>query len=397
MVAPLNTVLPLKPFYAPPAPVTGTPVSSSTGSWNGASGLAWAYQWLRCTDTASVGTCTAIATNGTGASYEPVTADLGRYLRVEVTASKGGASTSATSDATDDPVGAVVAHSGSVTFSGTAAVGSVLTQTSAGTFTGTPAPTITRNWQRSDGLGGWDDIAGATGTTYTIAAGDYQKQLRLRVTGTNIYNTIDAFSSGSGAVAGLAPANSVAPVASGSLVLGQTLTVTNGTWTGTPTPAFTYRWETSADGLGGWATLPGETTSSYTLVLGDQGNYFRAVVIGTNVEGSDEAPSNVLGPATTEAPANAVSPLVTAPQGTVQGEVATATNGTWTGGPAPTYTYVWEISLDGVSGWVPLPTETASTYTFGPSDVGDYLRVVVTATNMAGSDSAPSNAVGPVT
>lgn len=61
------------------------------------------------------------------------------------------------------------------------------------------------------------------------------------------------------------PANTVAPSVTGTAVVGQTLTTTNGTWTNSPT-SYTYQWYRGA------TLITGATSSSYTLVQADAGN-----------------------------------------------------------------------------------------------------------------------------
>jgi hypothetical protein len=95
------------------------------------------------------------------------------------------------------------------------------------------------------------------------------------------------------------------------------------------------------------------------------------------------------------APVNTVAPSVTGDAEV--GSVLTTTNGTWTGNPTPTYTRAWQRSADGSTGWAAIAGATAATYTLVEDDDAQYIRCVVTATNSAGSDTADSNVVGPVT
>jgi mannan endo-1,4-beta-mannosidase len=66
---------------------------------------------------------------------------------------------------------------------------------------------------------------------------------------------------------------------------GQVLETSNGTWT--DTPAFTYAWKRCNASGAECATIPGQTTSKYTLVLGDVGHTIRSAVTGTNTDGSN--------------------------------------------------------------------------------------------------------------
>lgn len=82
-----------------------------------------------------------------------------------------------------------------------------------------------------------------------------------------------------------APANTVAPVASGSTTVGGTLSVTNGTWTGYPAPTFSYQWQLDT------VDIPGATANTFDTV--DAGSH-RCVVTATNSEGNASQASNAV-------------------------------------------------------------------------------------------------------
>jgi hypothetical protein len=114
-----TTVLPERSFeidnVPPPSPstpptVTGPPrlagtLQATRGAWTGADNR-YATAWMRCTarDAAS---CAAI-TGATADSYKPMADDLGRFLRVSVTASNAEGSTTALSE----PVGPITDEAG---------------------------------------------------------------------------------------------------------------------------------------------------------------------------------------------------------------------------------------------------------------------------------------------
>lgn len=83
-----------------------------------------------------------------------------------------------------------------------------------------------------------------------------------------------------------APVNTVAPVVSGTAQVGQTLTVTPGTWTGLPTPVFTYQWQANGVNIGG------ATGTTYVPIVGQIGQPIRCVVTATNASGAVSANSN---------------------------------------------------------------------------------------------------------
>lgn len=85
--------------------------------------------------------------------------------------------------------------------------------------------------------------------------------------------------------------NTVAPVASGTFAIGQVLSTTNGTWTGTDDltgPAYTYQWY--RDGL----AIGGATSSTYIVTSLDVGPEVQCRVSRTNSLGTTHAFSNSL-------------------------------------------------------------------------------------------------------
>ena len=183
---------------------------------------------------------------------------------------------------------------------------------------------------------------------------------------------------GAGGGGGTAPSNTVAPVASGTGVVGQTLSSTTGTWTGDATITYGYQWQR------GGSNISGATSSSYTLVTADGGTNVRCVVTGTNGTGSASANSNAI--AIEAAPANTVAPAVTGT--TTTGQTLTCSTGTWSNNP-DSFTYQWKRAGANISG------ATSSTYVLQVADEGVLVRCDVTATNEAGSATAQSNAVTP--
>ena len=180
----------------------------------------------------------------------------------------------------------------------------------------------------------------------------------------------------------VAPSNSVAPVISGSTPVGSILTTTNGTWTGTPTPTFTYQWVRD----GGATLIGGATSSTYTTQPADIGSAVTCIVAGTNIGGSATATSNSITP-TAIAPSNSVAPVISG--STPVGSTLTTTDGTWTGTPTPTFTYQWYRGASSIGG------ATASTYVTIIADTSLAITCQVTGTNIGGSATATSNSITP--
>ena len=173
--------------------------------------------------------------------------------------------------------------------SGTATVGQVLT-TSNGTWAGFPAPSFTYQWKR-----GGTAISGATSQSYLLVSADAGLMMTVDVTATNSAGNATATAAAVGPVTGL-PVNSVAPAISGSNVVGNTLTASTGTWSGSPT--FTYQWTR------GGANISGATGTTYLTVSADIGTMINVVVTATNAGGNATATATAVGPITASAPAN---------------------------------------------------------------------------------------------
>jgi TP901-1 family phage major tail protein len=87
----------------------------------------------------------------------------------------------------------------------------------------------------------------------------------------------------------------VAPAITGTTEEGETLTVSNGTWTGTPSYARQWQRNTGA----GFANISGATSATYVLQAGDVGATIRCLVTATASFGSVVGISNTVGPITT--------------------------------------------------------------------------------------------------
>lgn len=183
------------------------------------------------------------------------------------------------------------------------------------------------------------------------------------------------------------PVNDALPAITGTPRVGQSLSGSTGTWTGSPAPTYARQW------LRNGTAISGATGASYTLVSADAGANITLRVTATNPAGSATATSASVGPVTS-VPANTAAPSVTGDL--TVGSVLTTTNGSWSGTPAPTITRSWQRSVNGTTAWANIPGQTGLTYTTTEDDADYYVRCLVTATNSAGTASAASNVVGPI-
>ena len=382
-----------RPVVSPSAVVYETDdLTATAGTWSGAGVLTPSYQWEACTPS---GGCGAI-TGATGTTYHLTAGEIGKTVRVVVTetSDQWGASTPIASAQTQTVREATPANTAPPTISGTAMHLRTLTS-ATGTWTGKPTIAFTRQWRRCDASGGaCTDIAGATGTSYALTTADIGSRIRVVVTGTNATAAVAATSAPTAAVAPAPPANATAPAVSGTAIDGGTLTATTGTWTGTAPITYASQWRRCNAGGTGCADVDGATSTTYTLGPDDIGHTLRVAVTATNVADSTTATSAASAVVTGIAPSNTAAPEVT---GEAQdGETLSATAGSWSGSIPITYAYQWRRCDATGAGCADVDGATDDTYALHAADIGSTVRVVVTATNVAGDASRASEPTGVV-
>jgi Subtilase family len=383
--APFNTG---QPHISGSANVGGT-LSTTPGNWSG-SPTAFSYQWRRC-DTHGRN-CVAIAL-ATTSSYTSVEADLAHTLRVAVTATNAaGTSAPASSSQTSTVSWQTPSNVSLPTIAGSAQTGQVLTA-APGTWSGAPTA-FAYQWQRCESSGGGCQTLSATGASYELTATDVGHTLRVIVTASNPAGHQAATSKASEVVTKVLqiPANTAKPTISGQASVGQTLTANAGTWTESPS-AYAYQWQ-RCDSKGTCVTLP-NTTAQYTTEEADLSHTLRVLVTASNAAGSSTpATSNPTPQINWQTPANTALPSISGTDQT--GQTLTASTGTWTGGPTK-YGYQWQRCESSGGGCKAISAATGSTYTTGEADESQTLRVVVTATNPAGHQTATSEATELIT
>lgn len=167
--------------------------------------------------------------------------------------------------------------------SGTATLGQTLTAT-LGTWDDGPT-SFAVQWKR-----GGVAISGATAQTYKQVAADVGAVITVTVTATNGLGNASATSSGTSAVAGLAPVCLIAPVITGVTVSGQTLTGSNGTWSNNPA-SFAQQWETADLDGSNPVEFAGADTPSFLLTDQQIGDTMIIAVTATNATASVTAAS----------------------------------------------------------------------------------------------------------
>ena len=179
-----------------------------------------------------------------------------------------------------------------------------------------------------------------------------------------------------------APVNTVLPVVSGYRYIGDLITTTDGTWTGTPT-SFSYQWKRGVTNIG-------TNANTYTLVSADAGTNITCVVTATNATGSTPATSDILGAFPLSAPTIIDLPSLTPPNPLdpffYVGDTISIGGNNWDSNPPnPTLTYQWLRNGGNITG------ETNSTYVVDISDFSQLISVKCTATNSQGTAFEISN------
>jgi hypothetical protein len=375
-----SAVLPRAPANSAAPGIAGTPrdgetLTAATGTWTG--NPTFTYRWRRCAP--------ACADAGTGPTYLLTPDDVAATIRLRVTATNAGGSTTAESD----PTAAVAARPPVAEIppgiGGTSREGQTLSAT-PGTWSGTPGIEYAYRWRRCNASGAaCADVAGAVTTEHALTAADVGSTLRVRVVATNAGGSAAAESDATPVVTQVGPSSAAPPTVSGTAREGETLTASPGTWSGSP--SFAYQWRRCSGE--GCADVAGATSATYALGAADVGRTIRVHVTAANAGGSAAAESAATKAVVMRAPVSTAAPVIA---GTArEGETLTATAGEWQG--AETVAHQWQRCASACEEVV---GATGTRYVLGPEDVGRTIRVRVAATNPGGSSFATSKATGAI-
>jgi hypothetical protein len=159
-------------------------------------------------------------------------------------------------------------------------------------------------------------IAGANGSSYTLAASDVGHAVEVVESASNPGGTSGAASSAatapvaSNAVGSTppqrAPKISLAPEISGQAVVGQVLSASTGAWQGIPSLSYSYQWQLCSGAA--CSAISGATSPQLTLTRSVQGESLEVVVTAANTIGSSSGASAPVGPVAPPAPPEPVIP-----------------------------------------------------------------------------------------
>jgi hypothetical protein len=367
----------------------GQLLSVGTGSWSGTAPITYSYQWQLCN---ALGKECKNISEATGSGLKLLPSYIGSTLDVVVKATNVAGSSSVTASVTGLIEGILPANTVLPSVSGLLQDGQLLS-VGTGSWSGTAPITYSYQWQLCNAVGKeCADISEATGSSLDLSLGDIGRALDVVVTATNVAGSSSVTTPVTGLITGLLPSNTGLPSISGLLQEGQLLSVGTGSWSGTAPITYSYQWQL-CNALGNECKNITEATGSGLKLLPSYiGSTLDVVVKATNVAGSTLVTTPVTGLIEGILPANMVLPAIS---GLLKvGQLLSASTGAWSGTTPITYTYQWQLCGLGGGNCSNIAKATSSSFLLSLLDLGLPLRVAVTATNVAGSTSATSNATG---
>jgi hypothetical protein len=327
-----NTALPAITGTA----TVGQTLTATPGTWTG-SPTSYAYVWQRCDSSGNA--CVAIA-GATTPSYVLNSADVGKTLRVVVTATTtaGSGTASSAASALVNPVstssenvfasGAYGPQWSSYSSSGAGGVitaGNLVFNLPASTsqfisfgrstnITSAPSALefkvkTTASTLSINAFANGTSISGNVINLPAPAADGYRTVSRpwsslfanapstfgafyLNPSGTAAQSVeFQYLRFGTGTTVS-APVNTTAPTVAGTKAVGQTLTTNNGVWTNAPTN-YAYIWQRCNAAGGACVAIAGATLPTYVLLAADKGATIRSVVTASNAAGAGQATPSV--------------------------------------------------------------------------------------------------------
>jgi len=369
--------------------VDGQLLSATSGSWSGSEPISYAYKWLECD--AAGEKCEEIS-KATGPTLQLVTGLIGDTVKVVVTATNVAGSTSETSAATSVIQGLLPSIGKGPEILGSLVDGQLLSATT-GSWSGSEPITYAYQWLQCNAAGEkCAEISKATGSTLQLLSGLVGDTVKVVVTATNVAGSSSQTSAATSVIQGLLPSNSKAPEILGSLVEGQVLSASSGTWSGSEPISYAYQW-LQCNAAGEKCTeISKASASTLSLVSGLIGDTVKVVVTATNVAGSRSETSAASGVVAGILPS--IKGLPSIAGSLVEGQTLTANPGSWTGTEPISYAYQWLQCNAAGEKCTEISKASASTLSLVTGLIGDTVKVVVTATNVAGSRSETSAATG---
>ncbi len=367
----------------------GSLLSALTGSWTGTGPLGYAFQWEQCNSAGAE--CEPIS-GETGSTLKLLTGLIGSTVRVAVTATNSGGSSTVTSPATDLVKALLPSNAGLPSITGLLEDGGLLTAFD-GTWTGSGPLGFTYAWELCNAAGAaCAPIEGALGSTLSLVSGFVGHTVRLAVTAANGAGSQTAYSEPTSLVGALLPSNTGLPSIGGLLEDGQTLSGAKGTWSGSE-PSFSYQWLLCNGAGSECKEISNATGTTLGLLTSEIGKTVRLAVTAANSAGSTKATSEPSSAILAILPKALSVPSIA---GLAEdGQTLTGAKGSWEGSE-PGFTYQWKSCNATGGSCESISKATATTFGLTEGLIGRTLRLAVTATNSRGSATAESPATSGV-
>jgi PKD repeat protein len=368
----------------------GQTLTVSPGAWTGVEPIVYTYSWSRCD---AYGSECEERSGEHGASYTLGTEDVGYTIRALVTTTDASGSL-VRAVATSQPVaaepGPLDAQAPSV--AGTPVEGLTL-HAIPGTWSGSGTVGYAYQWERCGEDGeSCAAIEGASSASYALVAGDVGSAVRVLVTASDEGGSSQAVSVPTPTIGAPAPLDASPPSISGLGEVGEPMSANPGIWSGEGAISFSYQWRRCNEAGAECADIVGATSETYVPNETDAGMTLRVAVSAVDPSGTASATSaaSAVIASTPTAPTDVLSPTV---EGALtEGQTLSAKPGTWYGSEPISYGYQWQRCNEEGEECADIAGATSETYVLAEADVGATIRVLVTATNSAGSESAESPA-----
>jgi hypothetical protein len=252
------------------------------------------------------------------------------------------------------------------------------------------ASTITQQWQSSSDSTTWNAIVGAGSTSYVLTSAESGLYIRAQVFGNFTSGSTSYRTTANTAATVVVPSsnvtNSVLPVVTGTMTVGQVLTASTGTWSTNGT--FTYLWQISSNGTSGWATASGTATAS-TYTIPSVSGYLRVQVTNSISSGAISGIAYSVATSAIGTPTNTAVPSIS---GTLRiGSAQSVGTGSWSITPV-SYAYQWQSSTNGIS-WINIGGWATSTYIPTFDICNAQIRVIVAAVGATDTATVTTAAV----
>ena len=363
---------------------TLTASTSGIADQDGLSNVSYGYRWIAGGSDID---------GATGSTYTLSEDDVGKTIRVRVSFTDDSGNRESLTSAATDQVEArpSTPATSQPTITGTPQVGETLTADTSGISDDDGLTNVSYSYQW---IAGGSDIAGATGSSYTLTSSEQGMTVRVRVTFTDDAGNAESLASAVTAQVEARPNTPATsqPTISGTPQVDETLTADTaniGDQDGLTSVSYSYQW------IAGGSDIGGATGSTHTLTASEQGQTIQVRITFTDDADNEETLTSEATVAVAAAANRAATGQPTI-SGTPQvGQTLTADSSGISDDDGLTnvsYSYQW------IAGGSDIGGATGSTHTLTASEQGQTIQVRVTFTDDADSaETLTSEATAEVT